>query len=352
MGITIGDIAKQAGVSKTTVSRVLNNKSDVAPATRERIMRIIEQTDYIPNAVATGLAKGQSRLLGMLVPALSWPWVLAILRGIAEQVERTPYDVILYTLSSHERNEEFFTQTLPNGLVAGLILILPPAGLEHVGKLHRSGFPIVLIDDRGSHPGFPSVGVTDRRGACEATRHFLQLGHRRIGFVNGPPDYGCCRDRLDGYRAALEEAGISFSEELIAEGDFSEAGGAAAIQRWFDAPQFPSAVFVANDLMAFGILRALAQRNVRVPQDVAVVGFDDIPASAYTHPPLTTVRQPMYLMGKTAVEMLLEQVETGTLQQTRVELTTELVVRESCGAQRAGVDQAGQRSGCMLRERT
>lgn len=327
--VTIDSIARRARVSKATVSRVLNSKPDVDPDTREKVMRIIRKVGYVPSAVASGLAKGRSPLIGLVLPSLTWPWALEILRGIGEGVESTHYDLVLYTLGSPERNDQLFAYTLGAGLAAGVIVIVPPEDISYFEKLHAKGFPAVLIDDRASHPDFPSVTATNRFGAYQATKHLTDLGHQIIAFLNGPSKYGCCRERLEGYRDALQEANIPFSSHLVLESDFTESGGAVAVQPWLESGNPPTAIFAANDLMAFGVLKALALRGFQVPEDIAVVGFDDIPPAANSRPALTTVRQPMFTMGRTAVEMVTEQIHTGALKKARMELETELVIRES-----------------------
>ncbi|MFH1929207.1 MAG: LacI family DNA-binding transcriptional regulator [Chloroflexota bacterium] len=329
--VTIADIARRAGVSKTTVSRVLNDKPDVDANTRERILSIIEETGYVPNPAATGLVTGSTKLLGLLVSSLYHPWVLEIIRGVAKAIEDTAYELVLYTTSSAQGNQELFARALNSGLTDGLVVMLPPDGEEFLSSLYRGGFPIVLIDDRGLSHGLPCVKAANQTGAYEATRHLISLGHREIGFVNGPEEYGCCRERLVGYRLALEEAGLAFSPQLIRYGDFSQPAGFAIMEEWLGTGSIPSAVFVGSDEMAFGALEAIKARGLRVPDDIAIVGFDDVPLAARADPPLTSVCQPLHAMGAKAMEMLLEQIAGKDVSLEGVELETELVVRESCG---------------------
>jgi len=329
--VTIADIAQQAGVSKTTVSRVLNDKPDVDANTRERILGIIKETGYVPNPAATGLVTGSTKLLGLLVSSLYHPWVLEVIRGVAETIEDTAYEMVLYTTSSAQGNQELFARALNNGLTDGLVVMLPADGEEFLSSLYHGGFPIVLIDDRGLSHGLPCVRAANREGAYKATSHLISLGHRQIGFVSGPEEYGCCRERLVGYKLALEEAGLPFSPQLVRHGDFSETVGAAIVGEWLDTGSFPRAIFVASDEMACGALESVKARGQSVPDDIVIVGFDDLPSASHVDPPLTTVRQPLHDMGKKAMEILLEQIAGKEVSLDGVELETELIIRESCG---------------------
>lgn len=329
---TIGDIARRAGTSKATVSRVLNGKPDVDPETRARIAEIVRELRYVPSSAATGLAHGRPNLIGVLVPSLAWPWVLEVIRGVADELEASPFEFVMFTTSSEERNEVIFERTLASGLTAGLVAIVPPGALAHVSETHARGFPVALIDDRADHPDLPSVVAANFEGAFEAATHLVALGHRRIAFVNGPPEYGCNQERLRGYETALDTAGIPIDPSLIREGDFARAGGRRATDSLLRVEKSPTAIFAANDLMAFGAMEAAEAAGRRVPDDLSVVGFDDIPEARLTRPALTTVRQPLYEMGARAVELLLAQIGGHELSETRVVLPTELVPRDTARA--------------------
>lgn len=326
---TIGDIARRAGTSKATVSRVLNGKPDVDPETRRRIAEIVRELRYVPSPVATGLAHGRPNLIGMLVPSLAWSWVLEVIRSVAERLEPTAFELVMFTTSSEERNEHVFERTLASGLTAGLVAIVPPGALAYISGMHGQGFPVALIDDRADHPGLPSVVAANYRGAAQATQHLLELGHRRIGFLGGPGGFGCSRERLRGYETALSGAGIPLETMLIREGDFTRSGGRRAAEELIRFREPPSAIFAANDLMAFGAIEAAEGAGLHVPEDLSVVGFDDIPEARMTRPALTTIRQPLYEMGQRAVDLLLAQIDGHELSETRIELATELVPRES-----------------------
>ena len=326
---TINDIARRAGLSKASVSRALNGKQDVDPETRKRVLKLAAQMGYVPSASARALSNGRSSSLGLLVPTLTWPWILEVLRGVAEEIEQSGYSLILYTTSGGEDSErEFMAQVGPAGAVDGLVLVIPLGMLDYIERLAKGGLPIVAVDDRGHYPDLPTVATTNIEGGRTATSHLIDQGRKRIAMLNGPHDFGCNRDRLAGYKSALQQAGLRFDPGRVMDSDFKETGGASAMAALLEADPRLDAVFVANDVMAFGAMRAIRNAGRRVPDDVAVVGFDDIPASAMTHPPLTTVRQPLYEMGRTAASMVMAAVRGESIAK-RVELPTSLVIRDS-----------------------
>ena len=355
--LTILDIAHLAGVSKATVSRVLNQKPDVDPATRERILRIMEEQGFVPSIAASGLAGGRSRLLGALVPALTWPLVPELMRGIGEVVGSTSYELILYSINdvNHEKDRsDVIDRIVGTRLAAGLLAVFPGSSAKHLAKLHSRNFPVVLIDDQGIPPeGTPWISVDNRLGAYEATRHLIRLGHRRIAHIQGPLKYRVSHDRYQGYCDALHEAGIAIDPALVLEGDFMPPTGRSCTHAFFDLPseKHPTAIFAGSDYMAYGAIAAVEQRNMRVPEDIAVVGFDDNPSSAHMEPALTTVRQPIYELGRRAGEILLALVDAprpvnglhhngrkadvpASIFEVpiRIKLPTTLIVRASCGA--------------------
>ncbi len=355
--LTILDIARLAGVSKATVSRVLNQKPDVNPATREHILRIVEEHGFVTSIAASGLPRKRNRLLGSLVPSLSWPLIPDLMRGVGEVIGSTSYELILYSIAdvNHEKDRsDIIDRILGTRLAAGLLAVFPGASLKHLARLHSPNFPVVLIDDQGIPPeDTPWLSVDNRLGAYEATRHLIGLGHRRIAHIQGPLKYQVSHDRFQGYCDALHEAGIALDSTLVLEGDFMPPTGRTCASAFFDLPAGtrPTAIFAGSDYMAYGAIAAAQQRGLRVPEDMAVVGFDDNPASVHMEPALTTVRQPFYELGQRACEILLALVDTphpvsgpshnGRLPGTpvtvsaepiRIKMPTSLIVRTSCGA--------------------
>ncbi len=348
--ITIQDIARLAGVSKATVSRVINHKPDVDPETRERIWRIIDEQGFTPDIIATIQGGGRSRFVGVLIPTLRWPLVPEILRGVAEVVEDTSYELILYNITHSEERRTAIDHILSKKkkLVSGLLALLPGKSALHLVEFYDEGFPIVMIDDQGIPLDTPWIGVENRKGAYAAVRHLIQLGHRRIAHIEGPSSYIVSQDRYRGYCDALEEAGIPYDPSLVVQGDFESPSGKICARKLFALPERPTAIFAGNDQMAYGVLVAAEEAGLRVPDDVALVGFDDTAPSAHIRPALTTVRQPFYEMGKEGIALLLSLVESSSVvpgrqpmfarhlkpMPPRIQLATSLVVRESCGALR------------------
>ncbi|WP_084658803.1 LacI family DNA-binding transcriptional regulator [Thermogemmatispora onikobensis] len=314
--MTISDIARLAGVSKATVSRVLNHKPDVDPVTRERILRIMEEHNFVPSVTASGLAAGKGHLIGVLVPALTWPLIPDIMRGIAEVVEETSYELVLYSIksSNHERDRsDVINRILANRLIAGLLAIFPGQSARYLPALQRQGLPVVLLDDQGLPPEqLPWITADNRAGAYAATRHLIELGHRRIAHIQGPLKYQVSRERFQGYCEALQDHDIPLEPSLILQGDFMPPGGRACACQFFAMPERsrPTAIFAASDLMAYGVMGAAEEFGLRIPEDVSLVGFDDISSSGHMRPPLTTVRQPLAEMGRCALELLLSLLET------------------------------------------
>ena len=360
---TIDDIARLADVSRTTVSRVLNHKPDVDSATRERILRIIEEQNFVPSTTASGLAGGRSRLIGMLIPAWAWPLIPDLTPGIVEVVKQTPYELVLYSINDEdiERDRsEVINRLLASELTAGLLAIFPAHVSQHLTRLYKQGFPIVIIDDQEVQVT-PWVGADNTTGAYNAVRHLISLGHRRIAHIQGPSEYLVSHDRYNGYRQALLEAGIAPNPALLLEGDFLAPTGRTCASKFFELPteKRPTAIFAGSDQMAYGVLAAAEEYGLSIPQDIALVGFDDDAPSVHTSPALTTVRQPYMEMGQRGIELLLSMLDTpetrprgkglsskleGTVQEAgggispidaqpiRIQLPTSLVVRESCGA--------------------
>ncbi|MEE1767952.1 LacI family DNA-binding transcriptional regulator [Streptomyces sp. JV185] len=322
MRVTIADVARAAGVSKTTVSRVVNAKGEVDGSTAARVREVIAQLGYVPSSGAVGLARGNSRTVGMLVPSLTWPWMGEVLQGVVDTVEAADYGLLLFTCNRGAESVQRFTGQVSARAFDGLLVVEPENTLDHLTALHRGGLPIVLIDDRGHHPEFPSVVTTNREGGASAARHLLAAGRTSPLVITGPRHFGCVRDRLDGFRTVLPT-------DLVVHGDFTERSGRLVVEQLLASGARFDSVFAHNDISAAGVLRALRAAGRSVPDDIAVVGFDDIPMAEHTEPPLTTVRQPTRQMGETAARMLLSHLGGTPVPDAPVVLPTELVVRHS-----------------------
>lgn len=328
--VTIIDVAKEANVSFATVSRVVNGKGYVSPQTRDRVMTAMTRTGYVVNRQARGLAGGRYQVVGLLVPDLDTSYIGEILRGIDEELAANSYDLMLYTTHRRKTRESIFVGSLTQGMTDGLLMILPTDPGSYIESIKRRAFPYVMIDHGGMDDKGPSVGATNFQGAFDATCYLIELGHRRIGFITGNQEMGCAVDRLAGYRHALARAGIEHDPTIVKEGDFHEP---LAYQRAIELVTMegrPTAIFASNDLTAFGVIDAARDAGLKVPEDLSVIGFDDIPGASYSNPPLTTVRQPLLEMGRLATRMLFERIADPKLDVRRIEMPTELKIRATC----------------------
>lgn len=328
--ITIIEVAAEAGVSFGTVSRVMNNDVHVKQETRERVLKAMQQLGYVANRQARSLAGGKSNIIGVLVPDLGTGYIEEIIRGIDAELSLTDLDLILYTTHRMASKEANYVANLAKGMVDGLLLVLPRSPADFIGTLTQRNFPFVLIDHQGTGQDCPAVGATNWQGAFHATEYLIKLGHRRIGFITGSMDLGCAVDRLEGYRSALQTYHLLDAPELIYEGSFSQPDGFAGASAMLDLPVPPTAIFASNDVMAMGVMDAVRNRGLRVPGDVSVVGFDDIPQASLVRPALTTVNQPLENMGRVATQKLLDLLQHPEKEAERIELPTELIVRDSC----------------------
>jgi LacI family transcriptional regulator len=325
--VTITAIAREAGVSVPTVSRVVNGRSDVAPETRARVEELLRQYGYRRRTSAPG---ERAALLDLVFNDLDSPWAVEIIRGVEEVAHAAGVGTVISAIHDRAGAARQWMTNLRARASDGVILVT--SVLEPVlhKELHRLGVPIVVVDPAGAPAlNAPTIGATNWAGGLAATEHLLELGHRRIGFIAGPPRLLCSRARLDGYRAALESAGMPVDEALTVPGDFYHESGFTGCDKLMRLPDPPTAVFAASDQMAMGAIEALRRRGLRVPQEVSVVGFDDLPEMRWSAPPLTTVRQPLAEMGKVAARTVLRQARGKEIDSPRVELATELVVRAS-----------------------
>jgi len=309
--VTIQDIARLAGVSKATVSRVINQKPDVDAMTRKRILRIMEEQDFVPNAAAAVLAGGRTHLLGVLIPSLTWPLMPQLMLGIGDFAEQTTYDLVLYTMGQRLDHRVVLDRIVSSKMTAGMLAIFPGNAKEHLIEYHEQGFPIVIIDDQSPVSSLPWVGTDHRAGARQVVKHLIEVGHRDIAYISGPKSFKVSQDRQLGYLDALQEAGIEARLEFVLEGDFKPPTGLACGHRLLEMTPRPTAIFAGNDEMAYGVMEAAEDLGLRIPDDLALAGFDDIAPSAHMRPPLTTVCQPFYEMGQQAISLLLSLLEVS-----------------------------------------
>ena len=332
--MNLEQIAKLSGVSRSTVSRVINNDPDVSEATRERVMQVVKRVNYTPNAAARGLAAGRTHVLGLVIPMgvaalFTDPYFPILIQGVSSACNSREYSVMLW-LAEPEYERRMIRQIMYSSLVDAVVVSSMLMNDSLVQALGDGDLPFMLV---GRHPTDVRASYVDSDnlgGAREAVTHLLRTGRTRVATITGPQNMIAGADRLAGYLAALRDRAVVSDPSLIVEGDFTEAGGYRAMQQLL--ARRPDAVFIASDMMAVGALRALREASLRVPEDVAIVGFDDLPQAARTEPPLTTVRQPVYRLGAIAVDSLLDVIEHHASSPHRIVLPTELVVRVSCGS--------------------
>lgn len=331
-GATIKDVARASGVSSATVSRVLSGYEFVKESTRSRVMDAVESLGYVANLPARSLAGGRSKIIGLLVPNLDNGYVGTITLGIDKELARANYDLMLYTSHLHPGKESVYVNAIANGLTDGLLLVAPLVPTTYLDALRERDFPYVLIDQTDATENSSVVEATNRQGAYEATRYLHQLGHTRIAFITGALAVRSAQDRLQGYKSALADCDIPIQEELIAKGDYQQHTGYESAKRLLqslDSP--PTAIFASNDLSAFGAMDAAREHGLSIPDDISIIGFDDVPQASFVYPKLTTVRQPLEQMGQVAVKMLLKRIDDRSNAPQRVALATQLVIRDSCG---------------------
>ncbi|MBI4674568.1 MAG: LacI family DNA-binding transcriptional regulator [Chloroflexi bacterium] len=335
--LTIIEIAKHSGVSRSTVSRVINDDPNVNTETRERVRAVMQKLNFHPNVAARGLAAGKTRILGLVIPMgvsalFSDPYFPQLIQGISAACNQHNYSTMLW-LADPEYERRMIQQIVSSGLIEGVIVASALNDDPVVEALMQRQIPFVLVGRHPTHTNLAYVDVDNRVSARDAVLYLMRLGYQRVATIAGPHNMIAGVDRLNGYKDALKTRGIAPDPNLIAEGDFSEGGGYQEMQRLLR--HAPDAVFVASDAMALGAMRALREAGKRVPDDIALVGFDDMPFAAHTEPPLTTVRQPIHRAGFVATETLLALIAEGANAPRRVILPTELVIRETCGAHRA-----------------
>jgi LacI family transcriptional regulator len=315
----------------------MNDRPDVAPETRDQVLRHARAQRFTTNRSARALSVGRTGYIGFTMPYVRADYFAAILAGVVEAAyEQGMRLVLAATLREHER-EVSLLETLTDGATDGAIILLPEETNEELEALQASGYPFVVADPRVPlTDGLPAVAAAHRAGAKAAFDHLLGLGHQRIAHIAGPRSWAATEERIEGYHAALAAAGVLPSSELLAEGDFEIRGGYVAASRLFDLPEPPTAIFASNDNMAVGVLRAARERGLSVPEDLSVVGFDDAEVAQSVTPALTTVRQPLGELGRTAVSVLMRLIDRQRVEALRVELATRFVLRESTGPPRAG----------------
>ena len=329
--LTIHDVASAANVSVSTVSRVLNDKEDVAEETKERVQKVINELGYASNLAARSMRSRKTNLLGLVVPDVGESYSLEVLKGCNQAIQHEPFDLLIYTSgdireNSSPKQEQYYVNLLNGGLTDGVIVIAPMAASFNTAA------HIVVIDPNNANPDYPAVIATNRDGAMKLMKHLTDLGHTRIGFVGGRPELMGAVRRLQGYKDGLAQANIPLDESLIEVGDFTAEKGKECARRLLDLPNPPTAIFAANDQSAFGVMEAAREKGLHIPDDLSIVGFDNIPESRFGDPPLTTVDQHLSKLGVVATQMLMDLIKGNEVNSIFEKIPTQLIIRESCKA--------------------
>lgn len=323
--MTVAGIARLAGVSAPTVSRVLNGQSGVALSTRQRVEEVIREHGYRrPDS------SGHVAILELVFHALESLWALEIIRGVEQVAREHGLAVVLTEMEGRLTPGKAWTEQVLARRPAGVIAVFSELTVQQQSQLSARSIPLVVLDPTGEplHET-PSVGATNWNGGLAATRHLLELGHRRIAMLCGPLDWPCCRARLDGYRAAMDAAGVPVDPQLVRVSTLYVEGGLRDAPALLGLDDPPTAIFATNDLQALGVYEAARRAGLRIPEDLSVVGFDDLSFTQWSGPPMTTVRQPLFQMGATAAGMVIDLAAGEQPEQNRLELATTLVIRES-----------------------
>lgn len=327
---TIRDVAVKAGVSTTTVSHVLNQSRFVSAESTRRVRRAMAELRYQPNALARSLRQSQTRTLGVIVPDSANPFFAEVIRGIEAVAYGKGYTVLFGSSEDNAEKEAAYLRIFMEKQVDGLAMFTLGQNTKYLKQLLEQRLPIVIMDREFKGVAASYVISDDLKGGFQATEHLIQLGHQRIACISGDAPTGTGAVRMHGYKQALVRHGIRYDRELVIPADFKPEGGYAAAQQLLNNPRRPTAIFTCNDLMAIGAIGAIHDMGLTVPEDISIVGFDDIELAAYTFPPLTTVRQPKYEIGSLTARVLLEGIESGNpLRADKHILTTTLVIRKS-----------------------
>jgi LacI family transcriptional regulator, repressor for deo operon, udp, cdd, tsx, nupC, and nupG len=330
---SIKDVAKLANVSTATVSRVLRNAGNVTEETKRRVLEAIEALNYQPNVLGRYLRRMETETVLVIVPDITNPFFSKVLRGIEAVALERGYQVLLGDTQNDVQLEEQYLNVLPQKQVDGMIFLTARTRKELMEEMSRQ-FPIVLACEYLEGTDIPTVSIDNISSARKATEHLIGLGHRRIAHLTGPMDVILSRDRLRGYYQALAQHDIDVDAALVQEGDFSFESGYNVTLKLLALEKPPTAIFAANDAMAIGAIKAVRHRGGRVPDDVAVVGFDDIQMASIFEPSVTTIAQPMFDIGKQAMKLLLQLIDGEEVERRQFVLPDRLVIRESCGGKR------------------
>ncbi len=328
--VTIKDIAREAGVSVTTVSRVINNKPDVSDKTKEKVLKIIDEFNYNPNSVARGLVMQKTHTIGLIIPDISNPFFPDIAKAIEDKAQKLGYSVILFNTDNHLEREKKGVDLFKSKQVDGLVVSLSLGNEDILKDLKKRNYPVVQIDRAVLNHLYPLISIDNKKSAYEIVQFLIKKGHKKIAHITGDLNTTTARDRLAGYKKALHDFDIEIDEELIIEGDYSKKAGLEGAEKLLKLKNPPTAVFAANDLTAAGVYNAVFAEGLNIPEDIAVAGHDDIDLASLLRPALTTMSQPKYSIGERAVTVLMKMINSD--RELKIDdqiLSTNLIIRES-----------------------
>jgi LacI family transcriptional regulator len=328
---TVKEVAERAGVSSASVSRALSGTGGVREPVRRRILEAAQELSYRPNRAARDLRVRSSRAVGVLIPDIENPFFTSLVCGIEDVLGKTDYSLLLASYNEDPGQEERRLEVFRAEGVRGLIFAASRNPSRLYSDLGKSGMALVSVSRDIARLPVDQVSVANHDGAYAATSHLIRLGHSRIAIINGPLVFTTARDRQAGYEEALREAGIVVDERLVVQTDFRQSGGHSGMRKLLELPAPPTAVFAGSNLLTLGALQAIHERHLTIPDEIAIVGFDEMPWAMSLRPPLTTVAQPAFDVGRTAAELLIARVREPALPRRQVVLETKLIVRSSCG---------------------
>lgn len=331
--VTVKEVAERAAVSTATVSRVLSGSAGVRDPLKKRVLDAVRLLAYRPNRAARNLRVGSSRAVGVLIPDVENPFYTSVVCGIEDVLKETDYSLILANYNENPEQEARRLDCFRAEGIRGLIFSASRSPSTRYVELQRAGLAMVAVSRLQKGLQIDHVMVANRDGAYAATAHLIRHGHKRVGIINGPLVLTTARDRQSGYDDALREAGLPVDEKFVVHCDFRQEAGRAAMNQLLDLPDAPTAVFAASNLLTLGALQAIHERDLDIPGQIAILGFDEMPWAMSLRPPLTTVEQPAFELGRTAAQLLLERINKPALPPRRVILGTRLIVRSSCGAE-------------------
>jgi LacI family transcriptional regulator len=327
--VKIQDVAEAAGVSVSTVSRVLNDKDDVAAETYEKVQKVVRELGYVSSLAARGMRSHRTNVIGLIMPDVASPYSIEVLQGVNRAISQLDYDLIVYTNGDVRKNtsayQESYYVTLLNGSVTDGVIVVTPAATNF-----STTAPVVAIDPNNKSPECPAVISTNLEGAQQVMQYLIGLGHRRIGFITGRLELVSARRRLEGYREGLAMADIPVDEELIRVGDYTTETAESCTRDLLGLESPPTAIFASNDMSAMGVYQAAGEMRIRIPEDLSVVGFDNLREAAFLAPKLTTIDQSIPEMAYIATELIVKLVNGEKLESTVHKIPTKLIIRDSC----------------------